>query len=208
MGVTEHLVVSGDGAARHQVGHGIEDVLLASQDGLEVRFTGQQRNQDDHDLLMTLVFMAQYKPLGAWVTVPASAILTALGRQTDGLQYRELRAVISRLAAGMVSMRNAKAKIECIGHYLIAQATQAEGSRHWLYQLDPELRSLYGDMSHTLIDGQKRRALQGKDVARWLQLSIASHAQPFPVKWDPERTQRQPRETVEEFPSPASQGAR
>jgi hypothetical protein len=43
----------------------IEDALLASQDGAEIRFTGKQLNQDDHDLLMTLVFMAQHKPLGA-----------------------------------------------------------------------------------------------------------------------------------------------
>jgi hypothetical protein len=162
--------------------HYIEDALLASQDGVDIRFTGKQLNQDDHDLLMTLVFMAQHKPLGAWVTVSAYTILTALGRQTGGLQYRELRADISRLAAGMVSIRNAKAKIEFIGHHLISKATQAEVSRHWIYRLDPDLRSLYGEMSHTLIDWQKRRALQGKDLARWLQLYIASHAKPFPVK--------------------------
>src|SRR6266581_3853393 len=39
----------------------IEDALLASQDGIEVRFTGKQLNQDDHDLLMQLVCMAQGK---------------------------------------------------------------------------------------------------------------------------------------------------
>ena len=35
----------------------IENALLASQDGIEIRFTGKQLNQDDHDLLMQLVFM-------------------------------------------------------------------------------------------------------------------------------------------------------
>lgn len=160
----------------------IENALLASQDGIEIRFMGKQLNQDDHDLLMQLVFMAHHKPLGTWVTVPAYAILTALGRQTGGLQYRELRADISRLAAGMVSIRNAKAKIEFIGHHLIAKAAQEEVSRHWVYRLDPDLGALYGEISHTLIDWQKRRALQGKDLARWLQLYIASHAAPFPVK--------------------------
>src|SRR5262247_1909852 len=37
-----------------------------------------------------------------------------------------LRADISRLAAGMVSIRNGKAKIEYIGHHLITQASQHE----------------------------------------------------------------------------------
>jgi len=160
----------------------IEDQLLASQEGIEIRFTGKQLNQDDHDLLMQLVFMAQGKPLGAWVTVPAYTLLSALGRQTGGLQYRELRADISRLAAGMVSIRNAQHKIEFIGHHLVSKATQEEVSRHWVYRLDPDLRALYGEISHTLIDWHKRRALQGKDLARWLQLYLRSHARPFPVK--------------------------
>jgi hypothetical protein len=120
--------------------------------------------------------------MGAWVTVSAYALLTELGRQTGGLQYRELRADISRLAAGMVSIRNAKDKIEFIGHHLIAKATQTEVSRHWIYRLDPDLHALYGEMAHTLIDWEKRRALQGKDLARWLQLYLATHARPFPVK--------------------------
>src|SRR5712691_1269110 len=160
----------------------IENALLPSQDGIEIRFTGRQLNQDDHDLLMTLVFMAKTTPVGKWVTVPAYAILTALGRQTGGLQYRELRADLSRLAAGMVSIRNTKAKIEFIGQHLISKATQEENSRHWVYRLDPDLGALYGEISHTLINWQKRRALQGKDLARWLQLYLCSHAQPFPIK--------------------------
>ena len=53
---------------------------------------------------------------------------------------------------------------------------------HWIYRLDPDLRALYGDMTHTLIDWDQRLALKGKDLARWLQLYIASHAKPYPVK--------------------------
>ncbi len=64
----------------------------------------------------------------------------------------------------------------------LSKAAQEEVSHHWVYRLDPDLRALYGEISHTLIDWQKRRALQGKDLARWLQLYIASHAEPFPVK--------------------------
>jgi len=162
----------------------IKDALLATVDGVEIRFTGEQLNQDDHDLLMTLVFLARTPALGKWVTVSAYAILKALGRKVSGKQYRELRADISRLAAGMVSIRNARDKIEYIGHHLIAQALQHEISRHWIYRLDPELGPLYGDMTHTLIDWEKRRASKGKDLARWVQLYMATHARPYPVKVD------------------------
>jgi hypothetical protein len=84
----------------------------------------------------------------------------------------------------MVSIRNAKVKIEYIGHHLIAKASQHEISRHWIYRLDPELKPLYGDITHTLIDWEKRLALKGKDLARWVQLYMATHAKPYPVKVD------------------------
>src|SRR4029453_2876785 len=36
----------------------IKPARLATVGGVEIRFTGEQLNQDDHDVLMTLVFLA------------------------------------------------------------------------------------------------------------------------------------------------------
>jgi TrfA protein len=162
----------------------IKDALLATVDGVEIRFTGEQLNQDDHDLLMQLIFMAREKPVGAWVTMPAHTILKALGRQVGGKQHRDLRVDIFRLAAGTVSIRIARDRIEVTGHHLLAKAAQHEDSRYWVYRLDPDLAFLYGGESYTLIDWDKRLNLKGKDLARWLQLYLATHAKPFPVKVD------------------------
>ena len=56
----------------------IKDVLLATVADREIRFTGEQLNQDDHDLLMQMVFMAQHKPLGpgSWYRPMASCKLS------------------------------------------------------------------------------------------------------------------------------------
>src|SRR5712691_7166741 len=159
----------------------IKDALMATVDGVEIRFKGEQLNQDDHDLLMQLIFMAREKPVGAWVTMPAHTILKALCRQVGGKQHRDLRADIFRLAAGTVSIRIARDRIEVTGHHLLAKAAQHEDSRYWVYRLDPDLAFLYGGESYTLIDWDKRLNLKGKDLARWLQLYLATHAKPFPV---------------------------
>jgi hypothetical protein len=90
----------------------IKDTLLATVADKEIRFTGEQLNQDDHDLLMQMVFMAQHKPLGSWVMVPAYGMRQALGRQSGGKQYRELRADIARLTAAMVIIRHTETKRE------------------------------------------------------------------------------------------------
>jgi hypothetical protein len=176
----------------------VKDALLATVDGVEIRFTGERFNQDDHDLLMQLVFMAKHKPLGECVTLPAYAILKALGRKTGGKQHRELRADITRLVAGTVSLRNTKRKIEYVGH-LIDKALQDETSRHWVYKFNPDLRALYGPSMYTLVDWKQRRSLKGKDLARWLHLYLASHAEPFPVKVATLRELSGSRATLKEF---------
>ncbi|MFL5287078.1 MAG: plasmid replication initiator TrfA [Rhodopila sp.] len=159
----------------------VKDTLIASLDGVEIRFTGEQLNQDDHDVLMQLVHMAAHKPLGEWITIPAHTLLKILGRNSGKSQHQQLRADIARLVAGTVSLRNRKARIEYFGH-LVEKAVQSEESRYWMFKLNPDLRALYGRVNHTLIDWEQRRGLRGKDLARWLQLYIATHAAPFPVK--------------------------
>lgn len=158
----------------------LENALLASQDGIEIRFTGRQLNQDDHDLLMQLVHMGSHKPLGEYTTVPANAILTALSRATGGKQHKQLHADITRLMACVVNLRDTKRRVEYLGH-LIDEAAQDETSRYWTFKFNPKLRPLYDDNAYTLIDWEQRKKLRGKDLARWLHLYIATHAAPFPV---------------------------
>ena len=165
----------------------VKDTLIAAVDGIEIRFTGEQFNQDDHDLMMQLVHMAAHKPLGEWVTVPAHALLKALGRGTGKSQHQQLSRDFIRLRAGTVNIRNTRTKLQYIGG-LVDKAAQDEQSRFWVFKLNPDLRALYGGNRHTLIDLERRKALRGKDLARWLQLYLATHAAPFPVKVDTLRT--------------------
>jgi hypothetical protein len=159
----------------------LDKALLATVEGVEIRFTGRQWNQDDHDLLMQVVHMAAPVPLGDYILLAGHAILRALGRGTSGEQYRQLRDDLERLVAGTVSLRHTTRKVEYIGH-LVDDAVHDEGSHRWLIRLNPKLRALYGPSTYTLIDWAQRLQLRGKDLARWLHVYLATHAAPFPVK--------------------------
>jgi hypothetical protein len=159
----------------------LDKALLATVEGVEIRFTGRQLNQDDHDLLMQIVHMAAQVPPGASVLLSGYAILRALGRDAGGDQYRQLRDDMERLVAGMVSLRHPARKVEYFGH-LVDDAVHDEGSHRWLIRLNPKLRALYGPSTYTLIDWAQRLQLRGKDLARWLHVYLATHAAPFPVK--------------------------
>ena len=68
----------------------LKHAVLATVGGVEITFTGEQFNQDDHDVLMQLIFMAKNKPLGQFVMVSAYAILKGLGRKHGGHDHEQL----------------------------------------------------------------------------------------------------------------------
>jgi len=154
--------------------------LVASQDGVEIRFSGRQWNQDDHDNFMQLVKLAGCRPLGEYIAVPANAILRALGRGTGKSQHEQLKADMHRLVSGTVSI-NANG-INYIGH-LVEDAAQDEREpihkRHWVYRLNPKLVALFARNQFTLNNWENRLALGQKDLAKWLQLWIEGNAQQY-----------------------------
>lgn len=153
--------------------------LLDTQDGVDIIFTGEQFNQDDHDVLMQLVYLASHYELGQPVTVSAHALLKALGRGTSGKEHKQLKAEIDRLVTGTIQLRTER--FDYIGH-LIDDAQQDKETKFWTYRANQTLRKFYDVENYTLIDWEERKALKGKDLARWLQLQLASHARPFPMK--------------------------
>jgi hypothetical protein len=152
--------------------------LLATIDGIEIIFTGEQLNQDDHDLLMQLVHLAKNKPFGEKITVPANTILSGLGLGKGGKDHEELKTKMERLLSPLIALKNTRTKITYYGH-IIDKAIQDETKKHWVYNLNPDLRPLYDVTSFSLIEWQQRKALKRKDLARWLHSFYSSHAQPY-----------------------------
>ena len=153
--------------------------LLDTQDGVEIIFSGEQFNQDDHDVLMQLVYAASRYELGTPVTVSAHSLLKALGRGTSGKEHNQLKAEIDRLVHGTIQLKTKR--FDYVGH-LIDDAQQDKETKFWTYRANPTLGKFYDVGNYTLIDWEERKALKGKDLARWVQLQLSTHARPFPMK--------------------------
>ncbi|MDD5272406.1 MAG: plasmid replication initiator TrfA [Methylovulum sp.] len=158
------------------------DVILSSQDGIKVIFSGEQLNQDDHDVFMQLVAMAIHKPLGEELEISARAILDELGRGKGGREHERLKEEIHRLVKATINIKCNG--INFIGH-LVDSAVQDEKTpqhrRYWNYRLNPDVARLFVNNQYTLVDWGQRKNLKQKDLARWLHLYFASHTAPFPV---------------------------
>ncbi len=156
----------------------VENAPVSTSGDTKILFSGRQLNQDDHDVFMQLISFGSTRPAGEYVIVTGHSLLKALGRGTGKSQHDQLEAEIKRLVDGSVSI---KAKRFTYFGHLIHDAKKDEESGHWVFRLNENLLPLFGVNCYTLINWEQRKQLKG-DLACWLQLYLATHADPFPVK--------------------------
>src|SRR5271165_2810453 len=82
----------------------IKGQILAAQDGIQVKFTGQQLNQEDLTLWETLVHLAKKHPLGHLCSFSAHSLLRLMDLHTGGTEHRRLHDSIIRLTACAVEI--------------------------------------------------------------------------------------------------------
>jgi hypothetical protein len=153
--------------------------LLASIEGVAVRYTGEQLDQSDLNVWEQAVHLARRHPLGNVCHFTAYALLKALGHGTGNAQYKWLSDVITRLVACEVELRT---KDKAYGGNLIASWKRDEITRSYKLILNPDLVKLYGWNDWTALDWEQRQRLRGKPLALWLHGFYSSHAKPFPMK--------------------------
>jgi hypothetical protein len=160
--------------------------LLASVDGIEVRFTGIRLNQKDLDYFEVLLHLQRLQPLGTPIHFTASAFLKTMGLSVGKYQYDELKDVIARLGANKTEITWVKEN-KTFGRSLVEKFDRDEETQEYIVTLNPELMKLY-QTGYTQIDWEQRQALGKNMLAKALHGLYASHASPFPMKVDTIRT--------------------
>ena len=73
--------------------------LIAAQDGITIRYTGEQLDQADLDVWEQTLHLARTQALGTECYFTAHGFLKALGRSTGKRDHEWLKSVFSRLSA-------------------------------------------------------------------------------------------------------------
>ena len=157
----------------------IDGETLASHDGITIKYTGQQLNQEDLTLWETLVHLAKGHPLGNLCTFTAHALLKALDLNTGGDEHKRLHKSITRLNACSVQITH---EGKTYFGALIKSGLKDELNSHYTVELNRELIRLYGETQWTAIDWQQRQQLRRKPLAQALHAYYSSHRTPYPVK--------------------------
>jgi TrfA protein len=155
----------------------IDHELIATIDGVEIRFLGKQLNQEDLDLSAQVFHLARLHPLGHICHTSAYGLLKSLGLSTGRTNHRQLHASLIRLQQPF-EMK--------LGRYsysgsLIEKGIKDELTRHYIIKVNPDLAPLFRH-GWTGLDANQRRKLRGKPLALWLHAFYASHEKPYPYK--------------------------
>lgn len=157
----------------------MRQAVLASQDGIIIRYTGEQLNQADLDVWETIVHLAREQPLGTFCSFTAHSLLKALGLPTGNSQHRQLHSTILRLTACAVEVTHDG---RTYFGPLIKAGAKDELTRHYGIELNKGIIRLFGENQWTALDWQQRQELRGQPLAQALHAFYSSHRVPFPVK--------------------------
>ena len=154
----------------------LKNALLAVQQGVAIRFTGEQLDQSDLDVWEQALHLARTQALGTRCYLTAHGFLRALGRRTSGTDQEWLKSVFRRLSATSVEITSGR---RTYFGSLIERGVRDEDTGRYVVEINPELAALYGRSEWTQIDWEQRQQLRGKPLALWLHGFYASHAEPF-----------------------------
>lgn len=157
----------------------IKEALLASQDGITIKFTGEQLTQADLDVWETIVHLAREQPLGSVASFTAHGLLKALGLSTGLSQHKQLHSTLLRLTACAVEVTH---EGKTYFGPLIKSGAKDEVTRHYAVELNRGIVRLFGKNQWTALDWKQRQELRGQPLAQALHAFYSSHREPFAVK--------------------------
>jgi len=156
----------------------LEDVVIASQNDIIIKFSGESLNQEDLTLWETLVHMSREYPLENCCEFTAYEILKKMGLGDGGDERKNLHDGIMRLAKVFIIIQ-IKGRDAYFGH-LIAEGIRDVVTGSYAISLSKNLIKLY--QQSTWIDWEQRAMLRKKSLAMFLHGYYSSHKTPYPVK--------------------------
>lgn len=149
----------------------LERAILATWEGVTVRYTGWRLDQGDLDVWLAALHLAREHNLGVEILVTINEMLRAMGRCTGKHDHEWFKGAVARLTACAVEITAGR---KTFGGPLIEGFARDEATGEHVLFLSPRLAELFEDGDYTRIDWEIRRSLR-MDLAKWLHGYIASH---------------------------------
>lgn len=158
--------------------------VVASQEGINIVYTGEELRLDDEDVLLQLIHLARLQPMGEAVTFSTYSVIKALGWSINKHSYERLYGSIVRMKATNVTIgfTNANGEWKEYHESLIASAEHG-GTNHlkradslWRVHFHKKVLVLFSEASYTYLDWRTRLKLP--PLAKKLHSLYMTHKDP------------------------------
>lgn len=151
--------------------------ILATREGIKIRYTGMQLDQSDLDVWEQAAELARSHPLGNVCHFTVHGFLKALGRNTGNKDHEWLKDVLRRLTASCVEITHGR---YTYGGSLL-EFVHDEKEKTYILSLNPKILSIY-KAGWTAIDWGIRQKLRRKPLALWLHGYLSGDAENYDTK--------------------------
>jgi hypothetical protein len=159
-----------------------EGVIIASQDGINIKYAGTQLNQYDADVFFEALHRARHHPLETECFFRGYDFLKAIGRQNGKREYEDLHDSLKRLRNGHVVIEwQVNGRELDFNGGLISYYERDKTNKLYKISFAKRIKTLFGQACWTQLEWDERQALKGHPQAQWMHSYFSSHAEPFPV---------------------------
>lgn len=155
--------------------------ILKSRSDCTIEYTGEQLDEADGDILMALLYFAQYTPLGTHFELKASKLLAAIRRSNGNSQYKWLLRRIRKMTESTLyiqTKQEAKNSYQVGGlkaFHIISGFEYSESTQSYSFKLDTDWLKLFANREFSLINWEKRMQISRQlNIAKALQRLIST----------------------------------
>lgn len=145
---------------------------LPSRSDCTIKYSGEQLDEADGDILMILLYLNQGKTIDQPIKLNRSKILKLLRRETGRAQYNWLLRRIESMSASNCIVENEK---YTAGPFHIFKFIHNRESGDYYFAIDKEWTNLFSNREISRIDWEKRMSIGGQlNMAKAIQRLIAT----------------------------------
>lgn len=163
----------------------LPNMAVASLSNYEITYTGQDLQQDDLSVWMSLINLARKNPLSDKVRFTGYQLIRDLGWRMHSESYRRAQESIERLKVTAIKI-STKDQAEGYAGSLIREYAWADSDEHgntkWMVRFEPRVSVLFMSDTTTLLEWETRKKIGNRAVvAQWLHAFYATHRDPLPL---------------------------
>ena len=163
----------------------LQKMSIASLSNYQITYTGQELQQDDLSVWISLINLVRNQPISEYVLFSGYSLIKDLGWRMHSESYARARESITRLCGTGIEIGTNNNETTYTGSLIQEyrlNKQDAKGAVRWMIRFEPRVSALFSEDTTTLLDWEMRQKIGTRaTVAQWLHSFYSSHSESIPL---------------------------